>query len=253
MSIRRRRVWCPTVTAVTRVELLRELRDNGRRFTTSRLEKCAGELDLPLADVLVVAGQAVPGHLLPPDRDLNVLRAFAYRVTYCNHTQLAELQRFVSALPNLGTPPEPRPARSPTDRDPFPAVLQGLMDNRGLGLREFPFVGLSLSTIRGMLGGAWHRLPQLQAVAGPLGWRTADLAVLAGEQIHPLDHGPILCQHYGAVYLAAVHCTTDQVVRAARMADQLSARKDHGAWQPVSYGVDECPGAGTTSKEPSAD
>jgi hypothetical protein len=106
---------------------------------------------------------------------------------------------------------------------------------------------------QGMLRGAWHRLPQLQAVAGPLGWRTADLAVLAGEQMHPLDHGPILCQHYGAVYLAAVHCTTDQVVHAARMADQLSARKDHGAWQPVSYGVDECPDAGTTSEEPSAD
>ncbi|MFC4072789.1 hypothetical protein [Actinoplanes subglobosus] len=236
---------------MTRVELLRELRDNGRRLTTSRLEKCAGELDLPLADVLVVAGHAVPGHLLPPNRDLNVLRAFAYRVTYCSHTQLAELQRFVSALPNKGAPPEPRPARSQADHDPFPAVLQGLMGNRGLGLRELPFVGLSLSTIRGMLGGAWHRLPQLQAVSGPLGWRTADLAVLAGEPMHPLDHGPILCRHYGAVYLAAVHCITAQVVRAARKADQLSARKDHGAWQPVSHGIDECPDARETSKEPS--
>jgi hypothetical protein len=241
------------VAAVTRVDLLRELRDNGRRFPASRLEECAGELDLPLADILVVAGHAVPGCLLPPDRDLKVLRAFVYRVTYCSHAHLAELQRFISALPTLGTPPDSRPARSPVDRDPFPVVLQGLMDNRGLGLREFPFVGLSISTIRDMLGGAWHRLPQLQAVAGPLGWLVADLAALADEQLHPLDYRPILCPHYGAVYLAAVHCTTDQLMRAAREADQLSARMDHGAWQPVSYGVDECPDAGKTLNEPDID
>lgn len=92
--------------------------------------------------------------------------------------------------------------------------------------------------------------PQLQAVAGPLGWHTADLAALAGEPMHPLDYGPILCRHYGAVYSTAVPCTTAQLVRAARKADQLSARKDHGAWQPVSYGIDECPDAGETSKEP---
>lgn len=238
---------CHTVVAVTRLELLRELLDDGRHHVMSRLEACADELDLPLADILVVAGHTVPGRLLPPDRDQNVLGAFGYRVTYCSHAQLAALQSYVSALPVLGTPPEPRPARDPTDRDPFPAVLQGLMDNRGLGLREFPFVGLSRSTIRGMLGGAWHQLSQLQAVAGPLGWRTADLAALAGEQFHPLDHGPILCRHVGVVLQAAVHCTTDQLMQAARRADELSTREDHGAWHPVSYGIDECPETGTTS------
>jgi hypothetical protein len=114
----------------------------------------------------------------------------------------------------------------------------------------FPFVGLSRSTIRGKLGGAWHRLSQLQAVAGPPGWRTADLAALAGGEIQPLDYGPILCHHVGAVFLAATHCTTEQLTRAARQADQLSAREDHGAWQPVSYGIDECPDAGIASNEP---
>ncbi|MFC8850312.1 MULTISPECIES: hypothetical protein [unclassified Micromonospora] len=35
--------------------------------------------------------------------------------------------------------------------------------------------------------------------------------------------------------------TTEQLVRAAREADRLSAREDHGAWRPVSYGIDDCP------------
>jgi hypothetical protein len=125
----------------------------------------------------------------------------------------------------------------------FPAVLRGLLDNRGFGIREFPFVGLSRSTIRGMLGGAWHRLLQVQAVAGPLGWRVADLATLADKSLHPLDHGPILCHHVGAVLLAAVPCTTEQLTRAARQEDGSSAREDHGAWQPVRYDADKCPHA----------
>jgi hypothetical protein len=234
---------CHTVIAVTRTGLLRDLLDHGQHYVMSRLDEHAAELNLPLADILVVAGHSVPGHLLPPIRDQNLLRAFAYRVTYCNHAQLAALRDFLGALPALGTLPKPRLARDPADPDPFPAVLQGLMDNRGLGLREFPFVGLSRSTIRGMLGGAWHRLSQLQAVAGPLGWRVADLAALAREPLHPLDHGPILCHHVGAVFLAAVPCTTEQLAHAAREADRLNAREDHGAWQPVSYGVEECPDA----------
>lgn len=227
---------------MTRTEVLRDLLDNGRRDAL-RLEAVAVELGLPVADVLVVAGHPVPGHLLPPDRDKDVMRAFAYRVTYCNHPQLVALREFLLAMPDEGAVPEPRPARDPADPDPFPAVLHGLMRNRGFGVREFPFVGLSMSTIRGMLGGAWHRLSQLQAVAGPLGWHTEDLAVLAGEPMRPLDYGPMFCHHVGAVFLAAVPRTTEQLVRAAREADRMSARENHGAWQPVSQGIYDCPDA----------
>ncbi|GAB3084258.1 hypothetical protein [Micromonospora schwarzwaldensis] len=228
---------------MTRTEALRDLLDNGRDCDTPRLEAIAVELDLPVADVLVVAGHPVPGDLLPPDRDKTVMRAFAYRVTYCNHPQLAALREFLLAMPDEGAAPEPRPARDPADPGPFPAVLHGLMRNRGFGVREFPFVGLSISTLRGMLGGAWHRLSQLQAVAGPLGWSTEDLATLAGEPLQPLEYGPMFCHHVGAVFLAAVPRTTDQLVRAAREADRLSAREDHGAWQPVSEGIYDCPDA----------
>jgi hypothetical protein len=117
------------------------------------------------------------------------------------------------------------------------------MRNRGLGVREFPFVGLSMSTITGMLRGRWHRLSQLQAVAGPLGWRVKDLATLAGERVLPLKHGPMFCHHFGEVFAAAIARTTEQLIRAAREADQLSAREDYGAWQPVSQGIDDCPDA----------
>ncbi|MEU3455179.1 hypothetical protein ABZ671_16530 [Micromonospora sp. NPDC006766] len=189
---------------MTRTEVLRDLLDNGRGYDTPQLEAIAAELGLPVADVLVLAGHPVPGHLLPPDRDREVMRAFVYRVTYCNHPQLAALREFLLAMPDEGTAPEPRPARDPADPDPFPAVLHGLMRNRGFGWREFPFVGLSMSTIRGMLGGAWHHLSQLQAVAGPLGWSKEDLAALAGEPLRPLDHGPMFCHHVSAVLLAAV-------------------------------------------------
>ncbi|MFI6229751.1 hypothetical protein ACIBCR_20820 [Micromonospora echinospora] len=168
---------------------------------------------------------------------------FTYRVTFCDHPQLAALREFLLAMPDEGAAPEPGPARDPTAPDPFPAVLAGLMRNRGLGLREFPFVGLSMSTIRGMLGGRSHRLSQLQAVAGPLGWRKEDLASLAGEPLLPLEHGPWFCRHLGAVFLAAVPRTTEQLVRAAREADRLSARQDHGAWQPVAPRVQDCPDA----------
>jgi hypothetical protein len=228
---------------MTRTEVLRELMSNGRGWDTPRLEVLAAELGLPVADLLVVAGHPVPGRLLPPDRDKNVMRAFTYRVTYCNHPQLAALREFLLALPDPGAAPEPRPARDLADPDPFPAMLQGLMSNRGFGLQEFPFVGLSKATIRGMLGGAYHRLAQLQAVAGPLGWSTEDLATLAGEPMLPLEHGPMFCRHVGTVFLAAVPRTTEQLVRAAQEADRLSAREDHGAWKPVSQGIYDCPDA----------
>jgi len=226
-----------------RTRILRDLLDNGRRQDPSRLAECAAELGLPLADVLVVAGHPVPGRLLPPDRDDRVLREFAYRVTYCDHPQLAALREFLLALPGEGEAPETRPARDATAPEPFPAILQGLLSNRGFTLASFPFVGLSRSTIRGMLGGGWHWLTQLQAVAGPLGWSTKDLATLAGEPLRPLDHGPILCHHVGTVFTAAVSRTTEQLIRAAEEADRLSAREDHGAWRPVSRGVHDCPDA----------
>jgi hypothetical protein len=171
------------------------------------------------------------------------MREFTYRVTYCNHPQLAALHEFLLALPHEGAASEPWPARDPTDPDPFPAILGGLMHSRGFGVREFPFVALSRSTIRGMLHGAWHSLPQLQKVAGPLGWRLEDLATLAGEPLQPLGFSPMFCHHVGAVFLAAVPCTSDQLALAAREADWLSARVDHGAWQPVSQGIDDCPDA----------
>jgi hypothetical protein len=238
------------VIAMTRTEVLRDLPDNGRDYDTPRLEELAAELGLPLADVLVVAGHPVPGHLLPPGRDKDVMRAFTYRVTYCNHPQLAALREFLLALPDEGATPELRPARDPADPDPFPAILHGLMRNRGFGPYEFPFVGLSMSTIRAMLGGAWHRLSQpqhrlshLQALAGPLGWSVEDLAILAGQPLRSLDYGPMFCHHVGAVFLAAVPCTTAQLVRAAREADRLSAREDHGVFQPVSQGIYDCPDA----------
>ncbi|MGW4465269.1 hypothetical protein [Micromonospora sp. NPDC004704] len=226
-----------------RAEVLHDLLGKGRGYDMPRMETLAAELGLPVADVLVVGGNPVPGDLLPPDRDRKVMRAFTYRVTYCNHPQLAALREFLLALPVEGAAPEPWPARDPADQDPFPAILHGLMRNRGFGVYEFPFVGLSISTIRGMLGGAWHRLSQLQAVAGPLGWSTEDLAILAGEPVQPLDYGPMFCHHVGAVFLAAVPCTTEQLVRAARQADRLSAREDHGAWHPVSQGIHDCPDA----------
>jgi hypothetical protein len=192
---------------MTRAETLRGLLDNGRDCDTPRLEELAAELGLPVADVLVVAGHPVPGDLLPPERDKNVMRAFAYRVTYCNHAQLAALREYLLALPREGATPEPRPARDPADPDPFPAVLHGLMRNRGFEVREFPFVGLSMSTIRGMLGGAWHRLSQLQAVAGPLGWSTEDLASLAGEPLRPLAYGPMFCHHLGCSATTSAWCS----------------------------------------------
>ncbi len=229
---------------MTRDEMLRGLLRDGRGYDQPRLAAAAAELGLPVADVLVVAGLAVPGRLLPPERDEDVMRAFTYRVTYCDHPQLAALREFLDAMPDEGAAPgDARPARDVTQADPFPGVLHGLMGNRGFSLRGFPFVGLSVSTVAAMLGGRWHRLSQLQAVAGPLGWRVADLATVAGEELRALEYGPMFCHHVGEVFVAAVPRTTGQLVRAAREADRLSARVDHGAWQPVSQGVFDCPDA----------
>jgi hypothetical protein len=156
------------VIAVTRTEVQRDLPANGRYYDTPRLEDLAADPGLHMADVLVVAGHPVPGHLLPPDRHSDVMRASTYRMTYRNHPQLAALTEFLLALPDEGAAPERRPARDPADPDPFPAIPHGLMRNRGVGVLEFPFVGLSMNTVAGMRRGKWRRLSQLQAVAGPL-------------------------------------------------------------------------------------
>jgi hypothetical protein len=225
---------------MTRTEVLRDLLDNGRGHDPQRLAEAAAELGLPLADILVVAGHPVPGHLLPPDRGTDVMREFTYRVTFCDHPQMAALCDFLAALPDEGVAPGTRPARELTDPDPFPAILDGLMRNRGFDVMSFPFVGLSRSTIHGMLGGKWHWLSQLQAVAGPLGWNRDDLATLAGTKVRPLDHGPMFCRHLGAVFLAAVPRTTGQLMDAAREAFRLGGRRNRGAWRPVSQGT-HCP------------
>ncbi|MFJ2778646.1 hypothetical protein [Kitasatospora sp. NPDC087315] len=44
------------------------------------------------------------------------------------------------------------------------------------------------------------------------------------------------------VFTAAVPLTTAQLIETAEEADRLSAREDHGVWQPVSQGfAEECP------------
>ena len=225
---------------MTRAVVLRDLMANGTGFGPERLRATAVELGLPLADVLVVAGQPVPAELLPPERDPEILRAFTYRVTYCDHRQLAVLEEFVRSLaaesPAAGVARDAAPGP-----DRFADIFNGLLRNRGLGRRELPFAGLSMSTIVGLQQGRWHNLKQLAAMAGPLGWQLADLAVLAGEP-DPADNGRfLLCHHYGRVYLAAVPLTSDQLVQALWEADRLSGRVDHGAWQPVVTTRVDCP------------
>ncbi|MFI6929587.1 hypothetical protein [Streptomyces sp. NPDC050287] len=221
-----------------------------RRTETApqRLIGLAAELDIPAADLLVVAGHPVPAELLPPDRDARVMGRFAYCVSYCDHLQLAALEAFVRSLPRVATPePSVQPAwpgRRPAETR-FAAVLGALIRNRGFGIRELPFMGLSLSTLHGMVW-RWdaspHRRQQLSAVAGPLGWTLPDLFAVAdepyAEELRPMLH----CHHLGRVFAATVPLTTAQLIEAAKEADRLSGREDHGAWQPVSQGfAEECP------------
>ncbi|MER5617142.1 hypothetical protein [Streptomyces sp. NPDC002215] len=216
--------------------------------TPQRLTELAAELDIPAADLLVVAGHPVPTELLPPERDARVLRQFAYRVSYCDHSQLTTLEAFVRSLTRVATPEplaEPAwPGRRPAETR-FAAVLGALIRNRGFGIRELPFMGLSLSTLYGMVW-RWdpspHNRQQLCAVAGPLGWTLPDLFAVAdepySEEVRPMLH----CRHLGRVLTAAVPLTTAQLIETAVEADRLSVREDHGVWQPVSQGfAEECP------------
>ncbi|MEU8765113.1 hypothetical protein [Streptomyces sp. NPDC048659] len=232
-----------------RATILRNLAASGAEHGDTRsIRVLSTELGLSTADLLVVAGRPVPAELLPPERDAQVLRGFAHRVSHCDHAQLAELESFARALPRAADPaplrPLPWPGRRPAETG-FAAVLGGLILNRGFGVRELPFLGLSHSTLHQMLW-RWdpnrHRRQQLSAIAGTLGWTLPDIFAIAdepyAEDIRPMVH----CHHLGRVFTAAIPLTTAQLIETARAADRLSAREDHGAWQPVSQGyVAECP------------
>ncbi|WP_187285827.1 MULTISPECIES: hypothetical protein [unclassified Streptomyces] len=72
-----------------RATILSSLAASGADATPQRLTELAAELDLPAADLFVVAGHPVRTELLPPERGARVMRQFAYRVSYCDHSQLA--------------------------------------------------------------------------------------------------------------------------------------------------------------------
>lgn len=228
--------------------ILSSLAASGTDTAPQRLTELATELHIPAADLLVVAGHPVPTELLPPERDAGVMKQFAYRVSHCNHSQLAALEAFVRSLPRAAAP-EPFvqpgwPGRRPAETR-LAAVFVALIRNRGFGMRELPFMGLSFSTLLGM---AWrwdpspHRRQQLCAVAGPLGWTLPDLFAVADEPYSPELRPMLHCRHLGRVFAAAVPLTTAQLIRSAKEADRLSVREDRGAWQPVSQGfAGECP------------
>lgn len=235
------------VPHMERAIILSSLAASGTDTAPQRLTELAAELDIPAADLLVVAGHPVPAELLPPERDAGVMRQFAYRVSHCDHSQLATLEARVRSLPRVAAPepfvPPVWPGRRPAETR-FAAALGGLIRNRGFGIRELPFMGLSLSTLHGMVW-RWdpspHRRQQLSAVAGPLGWTLPDLFAVADEP-YPEELRPMLhCHHLGRVFAAAVPLTTAQLIETAEEADRLSVREDQGVWQPVSQGfADEC-------------
>ncbi|MFD3994412.1 hypothetical protein [Streptomyces sp. NPDC058548] len=153
-------------------------------------------------------------------------------------------QRLTDLAAELGIPVADLFYDPPADSG-FAAVFNGLIRNRGFGIDELPFLGLSRSTPRGMVA-RWepspHRRFQLCAVAGPLGWALPDLFAVMDEPYTEDLRPVVLCRHVGRVLEAAVPLTTAQLVEAADEADRLSAREDQGVWQPVSQGcVAECP------------
>ncbi|MER7681521.1 hypothetical protein [Streptomyces sp. NPDC096934] len=231
-----------------RAIILSELAASGADATPQRLTELATELDIPAADLFVVAGHPVPTELLPPERGARIMAQFAYRASHCDHSQLAALEAFVRSLPHVAASepsvPPSWPGRRPAETT-FAAVLGAMIRNRGFSVRELPFMGLSLSTLHRMVR-RWdpspHHRQQLAAIAGPLGWTLADLFAVAdephSEELRPMVH----CHHLGRVFAAAVPLTTTQLIKAAEEADRLSVREDHGVWQPVSQGfAQECP------------
>ncbi|MFF3837677.1 hypothetical protein [Streptomyces sp. NPDC001930] len=234
-----------------RTDILRGLAARGADTSPQRLSDLAAELGIPVADLFVVAGHPVPSELLPPARDAEATGEFAYRVSHCGHAQLTALEEFVRSLPRVATLEPPAPSAQPDSPCGGPAgsggstVFNGLLRNRGFGIDELPFLGLSRSTLRTM-SSRWepspHRRFQLCAVAGPLGWTLPDLFAVVDEPYAEELRPVVLCRHVGWVLEAAVPLTTAQLVEAAEEADRLSAREDQGVWQPVSQGsVAECP------------
>ncbi|MFI6156692.1 hypothetical protein ACIBCA_28880 [Kitasatospora sp. NPDC051170] len=229
-----------------RSAVLRSLVTNGTATEPARLAELAGELDLPVADLLVVAGHPVPPELLPPERDAKVMQEFARRVGECEHDRLAELESYVRSLPHLDAPgPFVQTHRGnwkPAESG-FAAVVNGLIRNRGFGVAELPFMGLSRPTVVAMVqrwspAGRNSRF-ELCALAGAVGWTWPDLFAIAGE---PYDEGyrqSALCRHVGMLFAAAVHLTTDQLIEATTVAAGMRI-KDHergpGPWQHVCLG-----------------
>ncbi|GAB2627335.1 hypothetical protein Aab01nite_80650 [Paractinoplanes abujensis] len=190
-----------------------------------------------LSDRLVLERQPVPGRLLPPPRAREVVRGYAYRVTFCDHEQLAVLRDFVAAL-EVAEPEQP--AAPPGDRP----IVAGLLRNRGFGLYELPFLGLSRSTVNKMMRSDrnWPTLRHLKPVADFLDWPLAELAAVGEVPMAPIDD-PVfssVCRHVGAIYAAAALLTTEQLVRVGAEADRLSARIDHGVWQPFAMVTRDC-------------
>jgi hypothetical protein len=107
-------------------------------------------------------------------------------------------------------------------------------------------MSLSISTIVGpMLSSdsrSEHRWFQLSQMAGPLGWRFEDFIVVADEPRTGRLRRAMHCHHLGELYMAAVPLSTEQLVEVGKQADRISARHDHGMWQPYADGfAEECP------------
>ncbi|MBY8876167.1 hypothetical protein [Actinacidiphila acidipaludis] len=234
-----------------RTRILEELAGRGTDTNAARCAEIAADLGLLRSDVLAVAGHPVPPELLPPVRDARVMREFAYRAGHCDHARMAALTDFIRSLPAPPPDPSPRPepdrkVQAHPDAGPFAAVLDALIRHRGFGVPELPFMGLSLSTIRGSMlrfdRRDQHRWYRLANVAGPLGWRFEDVIAVAGEPPSERPRFTMHCHHLGQVYVAAIPLTTEQLVTAAQEADRLSRRPDQGAWRPVGQGfARECP------------
>lgn len=190
-----------------------------------------------LSDRLVLERQPVPGRLLPPPRDREIVRRYAYRVTFCDHDQLAALSDFVASL-EVAEPDQPdaQPAGQP--------IVADLLRNRGFGLSELPFLGLSRSTVSMMLRSDrnWPTLRHVKPVADFLDWPLADLAAVGDVPMTPIDDHvySTVCRHVGAIYAAAATMTTEQLAQIAVEADRLSTRTDQGVWQPFSMVMREC-------------
>ncbi|GAA2094038.1 hypothetical protein GCM10009759_21210 [Kitasatospora saccharophila] len=241
-----------------RLAALRALAADGSTFPPSQLAFLADEMDLPLADLYAAAGREVPAELLPPERDDRTLRDFAYAVSHCDHGQLAAIEAYVRALPPVpdarrqANPPPFVPwfdeAELAPDEGGFAAFLLKAFRNRGFSTDSIPFMGLSRSTIVGMVR-TWesdrHSKYQLLGLTGPLGWPLPELFALAGEPWSPelRPHSP--CRHTGRVYAAAAHLTTEQLTAAAAEVARLRTDLPRGVWQPVAEGhVAECPDFG---------